>query len=77
MNFGAPEMLIVLLVAVVIFGPSKLPKLARSIGEAAHELRRGAMPDADPAPRGPAALDAEPPAAGNDQPHRSIYRREG
>jgi len=49
MNLGAPELLIVLLVLVVIFGPAKLPKLARSIGQAAGEFRRG-HEHPDPAP---------------------------
>lgn len=38
---GAPELLIVALVVFVLFGASKLPKLARSLGEAKHELDKG------------------------------------
>ena len=41
MNFGAPEMMIVLLVVLVLFGGAKLPKLARSIGQAQSEFRNG------------------------------------
>ncbi len=37
---GAPELLVVLVVALLVFGPTKLPKLARSLGEAAREFRR-------------------------------------
>lgn len=40
-NVGAPELLIVLAVLVLVFGSTRLPKLARSLGEAATELRRG------------------------------------
>jgi sec-independent protein translocase protein TatA len=39
MDVGAPELLIVLLVALLIFGPSQLPKLSRSIGQAVREFR--------------------------------------
>jgi sec-independent protein translocase protein TatA len=39
---GAPELLIVLLVAVLLFGGAKLPRLARSIGQAKKEFKKGA-----------------------------------
>ena len=40
-----PELLIVLAVLLLVFGGSQLPKLARSMGEAQRELRRGAAED--------------------------------
>jgi sec-independent protein translocase protein TatA len=40
-NLGAPELLIMLLVVLVLFGGAKLPKLARSLGEAQTEFRKG------------------------------------
>jgi sec-independent protein translocase protein TatA len=40
-NLGAPELLIVLLVILVLFGGAKLPKLARSLGQAQSEFKRG------------------------------------
>jgi sec-independent protein translocase protein TatA len=39
MDIGAPELLIVLIVALLVLGPSRVPKLARSLGEAMHEFR--------------------------------------
>ena len=41
MNLGAPELLIVLLVILVLFGGAKLPKLARSLGQAQNEFKQG------------------------------------
>ncbi|RDI70946.1 Sec-independent protein translocase subunit TatA/TatB [Halopelagius longus] len=38
---GGPEMLIVLLIVVLLFGANKLPKLARSTGQAMGEFKRG------------------------------------
>lgn len=35
------ELLIVLALAVLIFGGAKLPKLARSLGQAQNEFKRG------------------------------------
>lgn len=39
MDLGAPELLIVLVVALLVFGPSQLPKLSRSLGQAVREFR--------------------------------------
>jgi sec-independent protein translocase protein TatA len=38
-NLGAPELLIVLAIAMLLFGAAKLPKLARSLGESAKEFK--------------------------------------
>jgi sec-independent protein translocase protein TatA len=42
MNFGAPELIIVLLVVLLLFGGAKLPQLARSLGQAKKEFHDGA-----------------------------------
>ena len=38
---GGPEVLIILLIAVLLFGANKIPKLARSTGEAMGEFQKG------------------------------------
>lgn len=40
-NVGTPEILIILGVIVLIFGSTQLPKLARSLGKAQTEFKRG------------------------------------
>jgi len=45
MDVGAAELLIVLVVVLLLFGSKKLPELARGLGQAAHEFRRGHEPD--------------------------------
>lgn len=71
--FGGPEGLVILVLMLVLFGGSQLPKLAKNLGEAQRELRKGmessdASPDASTAPA-PAALPApEPPAAAASNP---------
>ena len=42
MNLGAPEVVVVLLIAVVFFGPTRLPQLGRDLGNALREFKRGA-----------------------------------
>ena len=50
MNLGAPELLIVLVVILLLFGGAKLPKLARSLGQAQGEFRKGAREGGDDVP---------------------------
>jgi sec-independent protein translocase protein TatA len=46
MNFGAPELIIVLLVVLLLFGGAKLPQLARSLGQAKKEFQEGVAEEA-------------------------------
>lgn len=39
---GLPEVIIILVIVLIIFGPKKLPKLARAIGESVHEYKKAA-----------------------------------
>ncbi|TSD09471.1 twin-arginine translocase TatA/TatE family subunit [Haloglomus irregulare] len=38
---GGPELIVILLIIVLLFGAQKLPKLARSTGEAMGEFQKG------------------------------------
>ena len=40
-NIGAPELLIILVLVLLVFGGAKLPKLARSLGQAQREFKDG------------------------------------
>jgi sec-independent protein translocase protein TatA len=57
-----PDILIVLAIVILLFGGAKIPKLARSLGQASHEFRKGVGEGAvdDAAPAKPAV---PPPAA--------------
>jgi TatA/E family protein of Tat protein translocase len=39
-GIGMQEMLVILVIALLVFGPTKLPQLARSLGRAMAEFRR-------------------------------------
>jgi sec-independent protein translocase protein TatA len=39
-NIGPPELLVILLIALIVVGPQKLPELSRSIGRGLREFRR-------------------------------------
>ncbi len=39
-NLGGAEVLVILLVALIVLGPAKLPEAARQVGKAVNEVRR-------------------------------------
>ncbi len=39
-NLGAPELILILVIALIIFGPSKLPEIGKSVGKAINEFKR-------------------------------------
>ncbi|MBA3689867.1 MAG: twin-arginine translocase TatA/TatE family subunit, partial [Actinobacteria bacterium] len=80
MSIGPLELMVILLLALVVVGPSRLPEVGRSIGKALRELRKVQdevrdsinfnldepirPPKPTPTPR--AARTAEPPASDLD-----------
>jgi len=61
MSLGAPELIIILVIVLLLFGTTRLPKLAKSLGEASKEFKKGAgereEEEAKPASAPPAAKD--------------------
>lgn len=41
LNFSTPELVIILLIVLVLFGGKRLPELSRSLGNSVQELRKG------------------------------------
>jgi sec-independent protein translocase protein TatA len=59
-NILGPDGVIVLviIVLVLLFGGTQLPKLARGLGEASHEFKKAQKETEDPAKVDPAKVDA-------------------
>lgn len=47
MNLGVPEIILILVVALLFFGPSRLPSLGKSVGEAIRGFKKGLSGDRD------------------------------
>ena len=71
-NIGAPELIIILIIALIVLGPGKLPDVASSLGRSLREFRKAASDVSDaakvdvppPAPA-PATIPAAAPSAPN------------
>jgi sec-independent protein translocase protein TatA len=82
-----PDLIIVAVIVLVIFGGSKIPQLARSLGEAQREFKKGVSGDgtakatatestssAAATADPPAAAAADQPAAADPQPDTTADR---
>ena len=73
-NIGPGELILILIIALVVLGPGKLPDVAASLGKSVREFRKAATevsdagkldaspPQAQPAPPAAIAAPAEPAA---------------
>ena len=41
-SIGAPELLVIIVLALIIFGPRRLPEIGRTVGKSMREFRRAA-----------------------------------
>jgi len=76
-GIGMPELLVILVVALLVLGPKKLPEIARSLGRGMAEFRRAsneftrtltASVDEPPVPPPPAKPPAEAKPASEPAP---------
>ena len=40
-NLGMPELIVILLIALVLFGANRLPEIGKSIGRSIQEFKKG------------------------------------
>lgn len=39
-NIGMPELILILIIALVVFGPAKLPEIGKALGRSLQEFKR-------------------------------------
>jgi sec-independent protein translocase protein TatA len=73
-NIGTPELILILVIALVVFGPKRLPEIGRTIGKSLREFRRASQDlrdefqfslDDDDPPVASLPVPAQPSADGN------------
>jgi TatA/E family protein of Tat protein translocase len=69
-NIGAPELIIILVIALLVLGPGKLPEVGASLGKSIREFRKASSDiadsvkvDVDTTPIAPTAPTTPTPAA--------------
>lgn len=66
LGLGMPELIVILLVVLIVFGPRNLPRLGTALGKTVKNVRKGMDGDSgDAGNAGPVEPDAiEPPEKG-------------
>jgi sec-independent protein translocase protein TatA len=82
-GIGMPELLVILVVALIVLGPKRLPEIARSLGKGMAEFRRASTefqrtlsasieeqpPVTPPRAATPAPTEAKPAEVAPEKPH--------
>lgn len=63
-NIGLPTLLFIILVALLLFGPNKLPELGRAFGKTLREFKKGAKEVLDDEDAGSSRQQANQPPTG-------------
>ena len=59
-GLGAQELMVILVIVLVLFGGSKLPELAKSLGKSMKEFKKGVATDDDEPAKGASTATATP-----------------
>lgn len=60
LGLGGPELIIILVILLLLFGGSKLPSLAKGLGQSIKEFKNAAKDEPAPAPKTETKTDATP-----------------
>lgn len=60
-GIGLPELIVVLVIVLIIFGPKKLPEIGKALGSTVRELRKSSQKEDDATDTVSAEAKAEEP----------------
>ncbi|MBP1157486.1 MULTISPECIES: twin-arginine translocase TatA/TatE family subunit [unclassified Paenibacillus] len=70
-NLGFSEILLIAVIALLLFGPNKLPELGRSLGRTLHEFKKGTREIlSDDETRPPERKDVTPSSSSAQEPEQ-------
>jgi sec-independent protein translocase protein TatA len=82
MNLGGPDLLVILLIILVLFGAKKLPELAKGLGQAIKEFQKAKDEFSDELNKAgdttaktnppPSTVPQNPPSATQPDPNRAV-----
>jgi Tat protein translocase TatB subunit len=75
-GIGMPELMVILVVALVVLGPKRLPEIARALGKGLAEFRRATSDINDELQKAQRAVEAEARAAEAARREADAARRE-
>lgn len=62
-DIGPPELILILIIVLMVFGPRKLPEIGKAIGDGIRQFKHSLEPgDDSPTPSGNDPQDKPPPA---------------
>jgi sec-independent protein translocase protein TatA len=61
-SIGVPELIIIFVVALIVFGPKKLPELGKSLGKGIAEFRKASNELRSTFEQGVSSIESDPPA---------------
>jgi TatA/E family protein of Tat protein translocase len=67
-SLGVPELIVIFVVALIVFGPKKLPELGKSLGKGLAEFRRASNELKSTIEEEVRAIEAEPPTRHSSEP---------
>ena len=76
-SIGMPELIIIFVIALIIFGPRKLPELGRSLGRSLSEFKRASNELRQTLDEEIRVEDKKTPTSGETRPAEAVPRDPG
>ena len=76
-SIGAPELIIIFVVALIVFGPKKLPELGKSLGKGLAEFRKASSELKSTIEQEVRNVESDPPAVIHGEEETRVQKSQG